>query len=197
MTDDSQQEDSRITRRLIEAGVDAKTTVWRQVEADYQPGLLALARYSLGPAALRHTDPEDIVQIAWFELNRYLREGTFEDRGAGSVLGFLRSRIRQRAKDAGRRAARGALEDASLSRIADARLGLDPNVRERAEIAARQLLDPRLPRDLAEVLVSVRLEQKSFERIAWAEGVKPDSIRRRLARAMQAFEDIHGSDLGV
>ncbi len=154
----------------------------------FSPGLLAQARYRMGPDLARLVDPQDVVQDAWAIAIPKLHELAIEDRRATPItLKFLTSivlfRTNHLLRAHIRRTAQRSTEDADgLPAREDGALTTAIR-RETVQIVLDQLeaLDPAD----REVLILRGLEQRPGKEVAELLATSADAIYVRYHRAIR------------
>lgn len=160
---------------------DAETR--QSVLAMFEEHGAAVYRFAL--ALLRHReDAEDVVQETFLKLLAHARAGA----GDTNLRGWLftvaangcRDRMRRRARWIPWTSGNDAAVDPPSLQDEEGRLN-----------AARRALQQLAPRD--RLLVALRAQGLSYREIAAAAGVRPVSVGRLLARAVQRWERAYGS----
>jgi RNA polymerase sigma-70 factor (ECF subfamily) len=154
----------------------------------FSPGLLAQARYRMGPVLARRIDPDDVVQDAWLIAIPRLGELAVADRRATpTVLRFLSSivlyRTNQLLRAHLRRTTRQGQESPDALPTPDEGALTQAIRRETVRIVLAQV-DALDPAD-QEVLVLRGLEQRAGKEVAELLGVSVEAVYVRYHRAIR------------
>ncbi len=178
----------------VRRAVDGEATErdWEELFARYRPKLVVYATRLLGPQLHKKCDPDDIVQQAWLEVVQ--RIGSFEYRGRGSLLAWLRIQVRRRVTDIARRP---SVDDGDPAACVDA-VAPDPgasSVMASSELRERLLatLDS-LPSSYRNVVEARYIQGRPVVAIARAKGMKPDTVSQQIRRGLALWQRAFGSD---
>jgi len=191
--------DATSTRVLLERFHDGEVNALNELYGRYVNRVLAAVRARLGADLRKKVESWDIVQDAMLASLRNI--GAFHYDSEGAFLKWLSQIVENRIRDqidhhhAGRRDhrrevsienARSPGSSAPLD-IAD-RSGLPTPSRvmmlnEDLSLLERAL--DQLPADTRELIIAVKLEERTYQELANESGRSPDAVRMLVNRAMQ------------
>lgn len=147
------------------------------------PGLRRWARGKLPLWARRRVDTDDLVQEAFVNLHRHLKD--IEPRRRDALAAYLRQSIRNRIRDEVRRGERVEVGGLPLTDALDLRASPAEQAREREEAARYRTALSRLAVADQELIVG-RLELGySYDQLALATGrTTADAVRVAVRRAL-------------
>ncbi|MGE0758061.1 MAG: RNA polymerase sigma factor, partial [Pirellulaceae bacterium] len=147
------------------------------------------------PAELRDVWPvEDVLQETFYKAAQSIR--SFEHRGPGSFLAWLKTIASNRIKDAHKRRRRerrasplAALADSTMTQLVQRLAGDSPSpsqhVRQQDRVRLLRSALASLPAEQQEVIVRYYLQEQSLDQIADALARTKDAVRGICYRAKQ------------
>lgn len=181
------------TRDLIDAARQGDDSAWRELDARFRRTLSRIAHSRRPPAVRGRVGTEDVVQSTLLSAYRGLH--TYEDRGSGSFLSWLKTILRNRVAERVRSQStqrRDPRLEQPLGEAAHQTPAVDPSpsgVAERAEVCSRLLGGiAALPSDVRGVIVMHFFEGLSTRRVAERLGTSDASVRRRIGRGLELLK---------
>ncbi len=177
--------DERTTLDLVQRMQRGEDAAWRDLYDRFRDELLLAIRSQLGPQLRSALQSEDVLQSVALEAFRQMPG--FEDRGRGSLRGFLHLLVRRKVIDQARAAARGSrgrttpLTD-SVADGAAAPLP-EPLYRDPRYLHLERAL-AALPEDLREIIRLRRFEGLSSKEAAAVLGRSDAATRKLHSRAV-------------
>jgi len=157
-----------------------------------------IIRAEMSPAVRQLAGSEDVVQSAALEVLERRRQGTFEDRGAAKLFGWLLRASRSKIRNLGQAAARARRTSVSHDAVAGlASSGPSPSshVRRGEERSImRQCLGRLGSVDQAAILNAFVLELKGQE-LGESLGLSPSAAAHRRERALEHLAELLAHEL--